>query len=368
MVTDDSLVRPLDKKIGPFRVLRGRMFAIPFQLVHETTRWELSGQDRLIAVVEEHQRTGRGLITVSNHVSLFDDPLVFIALLNIRFPSEKNKCWYSTACANNFNPDGRSTGARVTRYFSEVSNMVFLSRAHKRGGSGGLDEDPIRTVLGRFDERLERHATSRASSLGLDMETYIQTFLTPWGHGMDPRKVQTFNQPGLIEASVRIDSGDWVHFFPEGGRSRDLHLRPARPGVGKVLYHSRDARVVPLCFYGTQDVMPVGAKLPSMGKTVHVSVGDPIEVSELAKLRKGPPNQDTFQALSNLAMEHISALRPGVLARYLGAETAAKLLIEEAQMKRALDTASGPQKVEEPGERPESRPAARDASTSRRAH
>jgi 1-acyl-sn-glycerol-3-phosphate acyltransferase len=213
--------------------------------------------------------------------------------------------------------------------------MVFLTRAHKNGHKIE-DIDPIETLIERFDERLERRVNERCSSLGLGLDKYLQTFLTPWGQGTPPGKVQTFNQTGLLEACVRIDSGDWVHFFPEGGRSRDIHLRPARPGVGKVLYHTPEARVVPLCFYGTQDVLPVGAKLPVPGKKVHVSVGDPIEASELERLRKGPENAETYQALSSLAMDHIAALRPGVLSRYLGADAASRILLEEAQMK-ALD-------------------------------
>jgi 1-acyl-sn-glycerol-3-phosphate acyltransferase len=336
MAEREKLVKPLDKRIGPIREMRARMFSVPFILVHELTEWEFVGQDRLIACIEEHQRTGKGLVTVSNHVSLFDDPLVLIALLNLRFPSEKSKCWYSTACANNFNPDGKGIGSRITRYFSEVANMVFLSRAYKRG-EAGIEGDPIEELVARFDERLGRRAGERAASLGLEIERYIQTFLTPWGRGMSPGKVQTFNQTGLLEACVRIDSGDWVHFFPEGGRSRDMHLRPARPGVGKVLYHTPEARVIPICFYGTQDVMPVGAKLPVPGKKVHVSVGDPIDPADLEKIRRGPENSDTYLALSSLAMDHVAALRPGVLSRYLGADEAAKLLLEEAQMRQAME-------------------------------
>lgn len=350
MAAREKLVKPLDKRIGPIRDMRARMFSVPFILVHEMTDWEFAGQDKLIACIEEHQRTGKGLITVSNHVSLFDDPLVFIALLNMRFPSEKSKCWYSTACANNFNPDGKGLGSRITRYFSEVANMVFLSRAYKRGEKQ-IEGDPIVEVQERFDERLQRRVEARASSLGLDIENYIQTFLTPWGRGMSPGKVQTFNQTGLLEACVRIDSGDWVHFFPEGGRSRDMHLRPARPGVGKVIYDTPEARVVPICFYGTQDVMPVGAKFPVPGKKVHVSVGDPIERVDLEKLRRGPENADTYLALSRLAMDHVAALRPGVLSRYLGAEEAARLLLEEAQMRQAMEpqdrTGASPQ-VDQP--------------------
>jgi hypothetical protein len=85
--------------------------------------------------------------------------------------------------------------------------------------------------------------------------------------------------------------------------------------------------------------MPVGAKFPVPGKTVHVAVGDPIQESDLQRLRKGPENTDTYQALSSLAMDHIAQLRPAVLASYMGHEAAARLLIEETQMARAMNPA-----------------------------
>jgi 1-acyl-sn-glycerol-3-phosphate acyltransferase len=339
MVMGETTIRPLGKEMGPLRRLRARFFALPFMFVNETTHWDFSGQDKLLACIEEHQRTGRGLITVSNHVSLFDDPLVLLALLGIRAPSEDTKVWYSTACADNFNPKGRSIGARITRYFSEVSNIVFLSRAYKRGDSDAEGEDPVQAVLDRCDERLEAMVERRAAERGLSREDYIQLFLTPWGKGLDPSRVRTFNQSGLLESCVRVDAGDWVHFFPEGGRSRDIHLRGARPGVGKVIYHAEDVRVLPMCFYGTQDIMPVGAKLPKPGKKVYVKVGDPIDASRLRRLRSLPESLETYQSLSGLAMEHIAELRTHVLKRYLGEGEAARLLLEETQMEHAMRAA-----------------------------
>ncbi len=332
----EPTIKPLGKQMGVLRDLRARMFAVPFMYVNETTSWEFTGQDRLLACIEEHQRTGRGLITVSNHVSLFDDPLVLLAMLGIRAPSEDTKCWYSTACADNFNPRGNSMGARITRYFSEVSNIVFLSRAHKRGDRDVMEHDPVQETMECFDQRLSGMVERRASSLGMDQQAYVQSFLTPWGRGVSPSRIQTFNQPGLLQACIRVDSGDWVHFFPEGGRSRDMHLRPARPGVGKALFHAGEARVVPFCFYGTQDIMPVGSRFPLPGKTVHVKVGDPIDEADLASLRRRPESIDTYQAMSDLAMDHVAQLRPDVLASYLGQEQATRLLLEEAQMRRAL--------------------------------
>ena len=57
-------------------------------------------------------------------------------------------------------------------------------------------------------------------------------------------------QPGMAAAEARLAAGDWVHVFPEGTRSRDGRMGPARRGVG---------RLVAACA-----VPPLGARLSSL--------------------------------------------------------------------------------------------------------
>ena len=42
-------------------------------------------------------------------------------------------------------------------------------------------------------------------------------------------------QPGIRAAEARLASGDWVHIFPEGTRSRDGLMGPMRKGVGRLV-------------------------------------------------------------------------------------------------------------------------------------
>ena len=39
------------------------------------TRYEIHGKEHLLAALERKQRTGHGIITISNHQSLFDVPM-----------------------------------------------------------------------------------------------------------------------------------------------------------------------------------------------------------------------------------------------------------------------------------------------------
>ena len=329
-----STLNALEKDVGLVRGLQGQLAGLPFTLLARVCRWEIDGAERLLAAAREHQRTGRGLVTVSNHVSLFDDPLVFVPLLGIKDLNELSKCWYSTACADNFNPSGGSLRARVVRRFSEVSNMVFMSRAHKRGHSA-VEADPQSLVGDGQDVRFAQRVGERAKALGVEPGRYPLGFFTPAGPGGDQARCEALNQAGMIEACMRVDSGDWLHFFPEGGRSRDLSLRPARAGVGKVLFHT-DPLVVPFCLYGTERVLPVGAKLPAVGQRIVIHVGEPVPASAFAALRTRAPSVATYQALADVAMGHVASLRPRVLEQYLGAHRAAEILASEAIAQEAL--------------------------------
>ena len=307
--------------------VRSRSFFVggSFSFINLFTRYEVEGRENLLEAVVRANAAGRGLITVSNHVSLFDDPMVLIAALKIRNFNVETKCWWSTACASNFNPQGKGLGARATRWFNSTANMVFMERAHKGCKRAELPAslaDWLRPSLGWKRMELLRDAAARR---GTDLEGLLWSFVTERA-GEAPTSL---DQRGMIEACARTNIGDWLHFFPEGGRSRDLTLRPARPGAGKVIYHSPEAEVVPLCFYGSQDVLPIGSVVPRPFKRVVVSVGKPLSAPILSGLRRGPATANTYEEISTFALSAVAALRPAVLARYLGTIKAFDVLAEE---------------------------------------
>lgn len=323
-----------------FRV-RSRSYLVggTFNLINLMTRYDVEGREHLLEAVERAASRGRGLITVSNHVSLFDDPMVLVKVLRLRNFNVQTKCWWSTACASNFNPQGKGLGARVTRWFNEVSNMVFMARAYKGCKATELPDSLVGMLGGRLGWKRLEMLEAKAREEGLDLEAYLRKFVTA-RPGEQPTSL---DQPGMLEACARVNVGDWLHFFPEAGRSRNLSLRPARPGVGKVIYHAPEAEVVPLCFYGTQDVLPVGAVFPRPFRRVVVSVGRPLSAPVLEALRREPPTVETFAEISRFALSGVAALRPGVLARYMGAQAAFDLLAEEAAEEALAAQATEPQ-------------------------
>jgi monolysocardiolipin acyltransferase len=77
-------------------------------------------------------------------------------------------------------------------------------------------------------------------------------------------------QPGLAAAEERLRSGDWVHIFPEGTRSRDGRMQPVRKGVGRLVAACAEADpvIVPFVHSGMREVLPKGSLLPKVNQEV----------------------------------------------------------------------------------------------------
>lgn len=163
----------------------------------------------------ELQRGGRGLLTFSNHVGLFDDPWL---LACFAAPRWRDLRWISADALNFF-------GSPLKAAISSMGKAVPIVR----------------------------------------------------GAGID--------QPGMRFLSERLEAGDWVHVFPEGGRSRepDATLRlPLKDGLATLVERTHPV-LLPFHHRGMHRVLPIGARLPRAGHTVSVRFAEPLEgVQELA--------------------------------------------------------------------------------------
>ena len=73
-----------------------------------------------------------------------------------------------------------------------------------------------------------------------------------------------------------LGRGEAFGIYPEGTRSRDGRLYRGRTGVAHLAL-TAGVPIVPVGLRGTQDLQPVGARLPRLAK-VSVAFGAPIEV------------------------------------------------------------------------------------------
>ncbi len=82
----------------------------------------------------------------------------------------------------------------------------------------------------------------------------------------------------LDQQRALLDEGSAVALYPEGTRSLDGRLYKGRTGVAFLALQT-GAPVVPVGLIGTDKVMPVGAKKPSMKHRITVRFGRPLDLS-----------------------------------------------------------------------------------------
>jgi 1-acyl-sn-glycerol-3-phosphate acyltransferase len=82
----------------------------------------------------------------------------------------------------------------------------------------------------------------------------------------------------LDQQRALLEAGGAVALYPEGTRSLDGRLYKGRTGVAFLALQT-GAPVVPVGLIGTDKVMPVGAKMPSLKHRVTVKFGAPLDLS-----------------------------------------------------------------------------------------
>jgi len=170
-------------------------------LIRVLNRLELVGLDRF----EAARASARGLLTFSNHVSLFDDPWLPGAVVRGNWESMR---WCATDDVNFF------THPLSRRFFSAGKGVPIVRGA-------GLD------------------------------------------------------QPGMHFLEDRLRHGDWVHIFPEGGRSRTPRaLRtPLKTGMAHLVQATRPL-LLPYHHWGMEKVLPIGTAMPRFGHRLQMRFGE----------------------------------------------------------------------------------------------
>ncbi len=116
---------------------------------------------------------------------------------------------------------------------------------------------------------------------------------------------------GLKAILDRLLDGGAIILFPEGTRSRDGKLQPAKSGIGLTVIKSM-APVVPVRVFGTFEAYGRHMKFPKP-KRVAVKYGKPMLFSELraeARTCSKPRLKEIYQEVADCLMTEIAKLRP----------------------------------------------------------
>lgn len=84
-----------------------------------------------------------------------------------------------------------------------------------------------------------------------------------------------------------LGRGEAFGIYPEGTRSRDGRLYRGRTGVAHLAL-TAGVPVVPVGLRGTEEIQPVGARVPRLAK-VHVAFGEPMDFT--ARVGTAPPGR-----------------------------------------------------------------------------
>ncbi|KAG9152966.1 hypothetical protein Leryth_023755 [Lithospermum erythrorhizon] len=253
--------------------------------MHGLNRVQVYGAEKLQHALLNRPKN-KPLVTVSNHVASMDDPLVIASLLPPRVLMDaQNLRW--TLCATD-------------RCFRNPLTSAFF--------------------------------------------TYVKVLPVSRGDGI--------YQKGMDMAISKLNKGEWVHIFPEGSRSRDDGKTMGSPkrGIGRLILDSDEVPIViPFVHTGMQDIMPIGAKVPRIGKIVcahkfhhmldkvTVLIGDPIDLEDITNMENSNVSRgDLYDAVSSRIGSNLQRLKTKVDA--LAVEQS---LESQDRVQQATDPAAG---------------------------
>ena len=110
---------------------------------------------------------------------------------------------------------------------------------------------------------------------------------------------------GALKTVIKlVRAGNCVTLFPEGTRSSDGQIQPAKAGIGMIIAKTM-APVIPMRIFGAFEAFPRDRKLP-IRHPITIVVGEPIYFTE-ADVTGNP--REIYQKLSDRVMEAIKEIK-----------------------------------------------------------
>ncbi|KAI3400979.1 hypothetical protein diail_1187 [Diaporthe ilicicola] len=254
---------------------------------------QTTGLDNFIKILESREdpfQRQRGLITVSNHMSVVDDPVIW-GVLPLRFAFQPwNLRWslgaHDICFANKLLSTFFTLGQVLPTHRTLHSQHAGLFQPTMTQAVRLLSAYPFKTTGEHTALAPEQPKTVTTKSLLQDLrDPFSEGSLT---FSTDGRDVHTAPSAFLSNRHA------WVHIFPEGlvHQHAQRQMRYFKWGVARLILEAEPMPdMVPMFIDGTSDVMNENRTwprfIPRPWKKVHVAFGDKVDMeSAFGDLRR----------------------------------------------------------------------------------
>ncbi|KAF1808582.1 tafazzin, partial [Eremomyces bilateralis CBS 781.70] len=247
--------------------------------LHGMNRVETEGREGFLAVLDGRKDVGgreRGLLTVSNHISVIDDPLMWAVIPQRYFMNRQSVRW--------------TLGSHDICFQTALGTQFFLASqvlpTHRLAYSpyGGPFQPTMTQAIRLLSAGPFTSPTPVHPSISAATTTETSEPLDPFSSPNDTISYTYSTTPtDLIPApsAYAANRHAWLHVFPEGRihQHPDRALRYFKWGVARLILESEPCPdVVPIFVEGFEAVMPEGRGwprwMPRGGKKLRVVFGE----------------------------------------------------------------------------------------------
>ncbi|KAI1911971.1 Lyso-phosphatidylcholine acyltransferase [Ophidiomyces ophidiicola] len=244
---------------------------------------EIHGQDAFLQLLEErrdHTSRKRGLITVSNHISVMDDPIMWgtIPLHNHWGYKSFNRRWAFGSHDICFSNRGLSA-------FFTLGQVLPTHRLN-HSTYGGLFQPTVTQAI-RLLSKGPFPATPHAAAEDMQQWSLQNVCVDPFSE-VAMAYTTTGYDSYLAPSAYACNSYSWVHIFPEGKvhQSPTKTMRYFKWGVSRLILEASECPdVVPMWIDGTDEVMHESRTfprfLPRINKKISITFGKKADVEGL---------------------------------------------------------------------------------------
>lgn len=267
--------------------------------LYTLNKTEVNGLPRFLDLLKsrsDYKTRRRGLLTVSNHISVLDDPVIWgvLPLSFAAFHGYMNHRWgfgSHDICFQN---------TPLSHFFTLGQVLPTHRKAHSPYGG------PFQATMTEGVRLLSKISASKVSLTPLNNPKNSETYHTPsWprdcvdpfsdiapapSYQSQPSDVRWYHAPSRYASNAY----SWVHIFPEGmiHQAPDKTMRYFKWGVARLILEPLECPdVVPMFIEGTDQVMHESRTfprfLPRIGNKITVTFGKELDVEAVfGDLRK----------------------------------------------------------------------------------